>query len=100
MSRLTMQDRVQAGARYLDTEHPGWEHGINLDKLHIANDCGCVIGQMTGSYNKYVEGVGMPDQVARDLGFFETRGVTQGDRYDRITEVWVAEIAARQAFAA
>ena len=38
--------RVAAGAAYLDEREPGWWERIDLDRLNMSAECGCVLGQL------------------------------------------------------
>lgn len=54
--------RVEAGAKWLDANRPGWLKGIDLDALDL-NDCAqCVLGQTFGFYDNGVS-VGCGFQV-------------------------------------
>lgn len=47
---LTIEQRVAAGAAYLDEHKPGWIDEIELAALDLANTCLCVLGQVYGNY--------------------------------------------------
>lgn len=42
---MTPEQRVAAGAEWLDAEWPGWEPRIDLGSLDIANGRECICGQ-------------------------------------------------------
>jgi hypothetical protein len=46
----TIEERVAAGAAWLDTNHPGWVERIDMRQLDMADACHCVIGQTIGNY--------------------------------------------------
>lgn len=50
MSELTIEQRVAAGAEWLDANAPGWEAQIDLSSLDIEEPCNCVLGQVYGHY--------------------------------------------------
>lgn len=52
MPDLTIAQRVEAGAAWLDEHKPGWWHTINLDTLDIGSSCNCVLGQTYGDYTE------------------------------------------------
>lgn len=86
-TRMTAE-RVTAGMAFLDTRMPGWHKQLRIGDLDIGSDCGCVIGQLLGSYNDNIEGLGLDHHGARDYGFFEHVGPNRGDRYERLTAAW------------
>jgi hypothetical protein len=106
----TIQERVNAGAEFMDEVFPGWANRINVDKLDIIDGDHCVLGQIYGGaetmYSKYTyvvndlyaqghwpynEGV---METARELGF-----IGYGDDGKELTECWKNEIRSRQASA-
>lgn len=50
MPELTIEERVAAGAAWLDTNVPGWLDLMNLDRLKLDSDCHCILGQTFGDY--------------------------------------------------
>ena len=49
-----IKDSVQRGMALLDAKLPGWEEGIDLDKLDLWDCELCVLGQLFGDF---VDGV-------------------------------------------
>ena len=47
---LSLKEKAAATAKLLDEQRPGWYSQINIDDLHMADDCGCVIGQLDGNF--------------------------------------------------
>lgn len=96
MSELTIEQRVAAGAEWLDKNRPTWILVIDLDILDISDSCRCVLGQVYGNYFRSPsEARFVPDAgpfVADDRGF---SGVS---RYAlrALTEEWCRVIAARR----
>ena len=46
----SMQERVRRGAALLDQHRDEWAEKIDLDRLSMSSRCGCVLGQIHGSY--------------------------------------------------
>lgn len=42
--------RIEAGIKYLDKRKKGWLSGINEQKLSLANNKICILGQVFGDY--------------------------------------------------
>lgn len=98
MSELTIPQRVDAGAAYLDEHRPGWWQRTDVDGLDLTNPCHCVLGQEYGSFwavpplKKYeVDGPFGDDELAEVLAFAVPLGFDSGD-----DEGWgqVAELTA------
>lgn len=47
---VNLQDRVSAGADFLDHAKPGWASGVSTEKLNAASINNCVVGQLFGHY--------------------------------------------------
>jgi hypothetical protein len=47
---MSVDDRVAAGAAWLDANRPSWWQRINLDTLDLSLNCGCVLGQLDGDF--------------------------------------------------
>jgi hypothetical protein len=52
VERPSLTERVAAGAAWLDEHLPGWPQRISLTDLDMADDCGCVLGQILGRYDE------------------------------------------------
>ena len=52
MSAFTIQARVEAGARLLDREIPGWEKLINIEGIDISYERSCILGQLHGTFDR------------------------------------------------
>lgn len=46
MTLQLAEKRVKRGAALLDQKLPGWFVEIDLEKLNLASDCQCVLGQL------------------------------------------------------
>jgi hypothetical protein len=99
------QQRVARGAAYLDDVHPEWAHEIDLRTLDLSNCLGCILGQLSGSFEAGVRRyVGTYDD-ARDFGFeralrFDGLSVTAIERanaaaYEALQNAWIEQIAQR-----
>lgn len=96
--------RVEAGARLMDSRQPGWENGIDVDRLDLASNYKCVLGQTYGSFTMgayRVFGIfgGANDGSARH-GFNTTGTSASQAEVDRefylLTKAWRVEIAERR----
>lgn len=50
MAEMSIEDRVAAGAEWLDANRPGWESLVRLDELELADCRLCVLGQVFGHF--------------------------------------------------
>lgn len=41
-----VEERVEAGAEWLDEHAPGWEHKLSFQELKMESPCSCVLGQV------------------------------------------------------
>lgn len=53
-----VEERVAAGAEWLDANEPGWERRVDLASLELHNACRCVLGQV---FNDRAEAVQQGD---------------------------------------
>lgn len=101
---MRLRKDVEAGAFYLDENHPGWFKKINLDTLDLSNQCNCVLGQLHGDYDDgLIEekiaasrnwSPGPAHRVALraiHLGFYSFGRV----KYDALTKAWKRAIKDR-----
>ena len=77
---------VAAGAKLLDTVHPGWRAKVDPDTLDMAWFAHCVLGQLYGTYGKGLSAIGYPNP--EEHGFYTT-----SRPYDALTKLWLEEIA-------
>ena len=97
----TDQQRVQAGAEWLDEEWPGWETMVDQSTLRLSDICNCVLGQLYErpakhlspggngygyAVNHFFEG---SNSQARKLGFTTASSFSSLDKY------WKEEIQKR-----
>jgi hypothetical protein len=45
-------ERVARGTALLDERMPGWDKRIDLAALNISSACGCILGQLHGSFRE------------------------------------------------
>jgi hypothetical protein len=100
----TIDDRVAAGAAWLDANRPGWWQRINLDTLDLGDPCRCVLGQ---EYGDFADG---PEELVDDTKSVVANGFDAldfwfvNDRTPRdvlteladLTAAWRALITARR----
>lgn len=100
-NHLEAENRVAAGAAFMDEYFPDWEDDIDINQLDIRNGCDCVLGQiatkrfgLTGGPNSpYVqicELLNLDPVQQRCLGFVST------GMGDLINMIWREQIIKRQ----
>lgn len=52
MTELTIEERVAAGAEWLDERLPDWVNRIDLEDLDIRDACACILGQTFGDFDE------------------------------------------------
>lgn len=87
---MTVQDRVAAGAAFLDEKRPGWFNEIDNATLDIASAKECVCGQLFGSYSTGIGTLGASTHSV-DYGFV----VTDTTR-EELNIAWCEAITARK----
>lgn len=90
----TLDERVAAGAAFLDERYPGWVERIDLDGLEMDDCANCIIGQAVGNYFDLFR---MPDQDDRaaSLGF-NTEAEEHPWDMGRLEHAWRRLIEARR----
>lgn len=63
---MNIKERVQAGINYLNENHPGWHHHINLDIFDWNEYDMCVVGQL---YDSNILADDIYDNDMPELGF-------------------------------
>lgn len=100
-SGLSAHARAMAGIAFMDQTSPGWREKIDRGNLNIMYDCGCVIGQVHGSYNENRgKGKLLPsNKFAADRGFFAYCHGADGEKaeYAALTNAWLSILAAEDA---
>lgn len=87
------RERVARGAEFLDEHRPGWRSEINLADLDLESTCGCVLGQLFGTYGDGLRALatGVPRVWGASMGFDDPRG----EAHAELTELWLEELGAR-----
>ena len=83
-----------AGAAFLDKRRPGWAERIDLDRLALADDCDCILGQLDGTYNRGLAALDLTFHEEFLLGFLSRRSAPES--WDQLGDAWTAEIAKRR----
>jgi hypothetical protein len=86
----TIEQRVAAGAEWLDANLPEWVEKVDLGQLRLLSPCLCILGQAFGDfYTAPLPQEGdARDAVAADLGFLASVEIDEGladsafDAYD------------------
>jgi len=100
----SVESRVEAGARLMDSQAPGWHETVRLSDLDLSSNYRCVLGQTYGSYTVgayKVFGLFAPNRgdESRAHGFDANRALTQ-EEIDRefiaLTRAWRREIRERR----
>lgn len=109
MTSLDAGVRASRGAALLDKRQPGWAQRVDVERLNLGSDRGCVLGQLFGDYLTGAEGLsGHPwhsplfTAWATRNGFDAPAATTGRDggyltAYRLLTDAWRREVAARQA---
>lgn len=90
---------VERGAALLDEKLPGWENDIDLEKLDLAHDCKCVLGQLNGGdYYRGTRRIGLETwNDERTYGFVPQTPIGQRRRWENLTDAWRRLIRSRLA---
>lgn len=90
----TIDERVTAGATYLDEVVPDWLGRIDVDTLDIASCSTCILGQLFGGSLDGRLRLELDLEFARDLGFYNYPDIWE---YGDLTEAWKTLITDRRA---
>ena len=98
---VTNEKQVADGARFLDSNVPGWFRSIDLSRLNMSNPCYCVVGQLFRSFEAGLEQLDVDATDGEDiaLGFDRPDSLDLGYPRDlaALTLIWKREIEARLA---
>ncbi len=86
------------GAVRIDTDFPNWELVIDTDRLNVACDKWCILGQLYGSFKKGLKALGLTLDEAISLGFHVPQDVTKTEAkalYQGLTNNWEGAIERR-----
>jgi hypothetical protein len=101
----TIDDRVAAGAAWLDANRPGWWQRINLATLDLTLGCGCILGQLDGNFYDAPEVIQASTihalkEFAAPLGFLadtdNEERLSEWEEYAALTAAWRTLIQARR----
>lgn len=101
--QLSLAERAERGALFLDAKQPGWAAHIITDELDMGQCDMCVLGQLSDDGAGYDDcalqlGIDPWGDEARELGFLQYQGESGWDL--DIAEHWTAEIDKRLGHAA
>lgn len=120
MAEPTIEDRVAAGAAWLDERIPEWVEQIDLFALRLSDGCRCILGQTFGDYTRAPISGGRQhdedwdwdwppeyDRAAAALGFqasevADSRGrraiveLVRDREYDALQEAWTRLVLGRR----
>lgn len=65
----SIEERVTAGAAWLDEHRPGWWQRIDLETLDLGDPCKCVLGQEYGDFGVAPAEVAGASEPAVAFGF-------------------------------
>lgn len=101
LARVDLEQRVDAGAAWLDVKYPGWFLKVKTKSLDLEDGCQCVFGQLFRNFNAIEDYLRVMepdvDLVARGLN------LPEHDRTDAnwqaLTNCWRRAINTRRAWA-
>lgn len=96
MSELTVEERVAAGAAWLDDRLPHWPLLVDLNRLDLSDSCACILGQTFGDYGRAPiigKGSMSREEYATELGF---QAGSDWRDYDDLGVEWKRLILARR----
>lgn len=86
---MKIANRIEAGAKLLDENYPGWANKIDLDLLNLSRCDDCVLGQLHPRahhpFQRGLKKIGVNYEDAWRCGF-DTRTCTEC--WDRLTDRW------------
>lgn len=94
----TPADRVQAGARLLDREVPGWDQRVPANQVRVQSTRDCVLGHVFGHYITGLDALGLSDRARISEHGFSTSDHDWDSwlDYSALNREWAAEIVRRQ----
>jgi hypothetical protein len=82
-----VEERVKAGASYLDGVKPGWRDSINVDALDLSDGEKCILGQLYDDYGSALDQLGLSTDQARRHGF-ESDHYVSNISSGMLTDAW------------
>lgn len=95
----TITERVARGAAWLDNARPNWFREIDLSRLVMTSPCECVIGQLFGDYNDFIDGdlVEGGFSTETDWGFRHAFNTGSERQFQNLETEWRRVISERRA---
>lgn len=94
-----LDQAAASGAAYLDEHEPGWHDFVIPATLSMGDACGCVMGQLHGTYYRGMDehfGADRPIDLASDYGFDLTAGQdSDPDAWTMLDRAWLAQLRQR-----
>lgn len=97
MSReIELATYVIRGANLLDKHSPGWYDNINVDRLHLADECLCILGQIYGNFftGHNILALTGPQIIAHGFDLAGSQANTQD--YQTLEAAWRRRIHSRR----
>ena|SRR3989344_3535433 len=90
-----IDERVAAGAAFLEARHPNWDTRVDVGTLDIRKERYCILGQLYESFYETARIVlQLTDDEAARMGFTKYKSIAE---FDELTEAWKRLIMARRA---
>jgi hypothetical protein len=92
------EEQIDAGAKWLDENDPGWELKIDLSEFDIASCHHCVLGQLYGDWMEAITEVGGEQKLIWSASHgFNLSIVDQEheEKYDLLEQGWIQLIKDR-----
>ena len=92
MSR-TADEVVKEGADFLDTELPGWDARISLERLVMSDGAACILGQQRsersqGNYMHVIDELNLNPTQAVHLGYLSVEGMPESVPIAELDKAW------------
>lgn len=96
---LTIEQRVAAGAAWLDENRPDWMDRIFLNSLDVSDCTLCVLGQVYGGWMEAPDDAKYDEEDEDYLSPARVRGFEKygKERYEALTAEWRRLIESRRA---
>lgn len=83
------QEVVHRGAELLDSLRPGWHEEIRTDALSMMSGCRCIIGQLTGDFNRGIKELNIEHPKMFGLNITEQGDLCSAlDQWDDLDVAW------------
>lgn len=88
ISLVPKESRIKAGAKFLDSEYPGWREKINKSSLDMHDWRDCILGQLFGRYNFGIAVLGLSRIDSMSYGFDDLSASAEF----ALTQFWLEEL--------